>query len=267
MRVVFFFSILKTVWPADADKIANLAQHPKCLGTAALNDEALATLRQNAGVQCLAMGPVSIGNHRSRVAGLVKSDPVASETMRGLNSAISKGITLPKRNSPTFDGKPLHYGYMKSFEETVMNQNSDTASQLEYLIDMCRDKAYEAIRSCNIVNPPSEALKGALDKLASKFGKTHVVVMAHLDSITKGSPIKADEESMVKLANDMANCCNKLVHWGYLSELNSSQTLLYVLKRLPTHLQRKFCDIVDIVSIGYAAAFSQLSPFVVISTS
>jgi len=120
--------------------------------------EAPTTSRQNAGAQCLAMGPVSIGNDRSHVAGLVKSDSVALETMSGLNSAISKGITLPKRNSPTFDGKPLHCGYMKSFEEEVMNQHSDTASQLEHLIDMCRDKAYEAIRSCNIVSPPSQAL-------------------------------------------------------------------------------------------------------------
>ena len=37
MRVVFFlFSIHKIVRPADADKIANLAQHPKSLGTAGI---------------------------------------------------------------------------------------------------------------------------------------------------------------------------------------------------------------------------------------
>jgi len=38
VRVVFFllFLIHKTVWPADAGKIANLAQHPKSLGTADL---------------------------------------------------------------------------------------------------------------------------------------------------------------------------------------------------------------------------------------
>jgi len=31
-----FFSVRKIVRPVDADKIANLAQHPKCLGTAVL---------------------------------------------------------------------------------------------------------------------------------------------------------------------------------------------------------------------------------------
>jgi len=33
---VLFFSIHKVVRPADSDKIANLARHPKSLGTAAL---------------------------------------------------------------------------------------------------------------------------------------------------------------------------------------------------------------------------------------
>ena len=60
-----------------------------------------------------------------------------------------------------------------------MKQVSDPASQLAYLIDMCRDKAYEAIRSCIIITPPAEALKTApaLDKLSMKFGKKHVVVL------------------------------------------------------------------------------------------
>ena len=95
-----------------------------------------------------------------------------------------------------------------------------------------------------------------------KFGKKHVVVKAHLDSITKGPPIKADRESLDKLATDMANCHITLVQWGYDSELNSSQTLLDVFKRLPVHLQRKFSDKVDVYSIGYAATFSQLLSFV-----
>jgi len=39
MRVVFvLFSIHEIVRPADADKITNLAQYPKSLGTAALQD-------------------------------------------------------------------------------------------------------------------------------------------------------------------------------------------------------------------------------------
>jgi len=63
-----------------------------------------------------------------------------------------------------------------------------------------------------------------------KFGKKHVVVKAHLDSIAKGPPIKVDRESLDKLATDMANCHMTLVQWDD-SELNSSQTLLDVFNR------------------------------------
>ena len=225
------------------------------------NDEPLTTSRRKADGQCFPTGPVSTDT--SHVAGLVPGDPVGLETVKSLSSAISKDITLPKRNLTIFDGNPLHYySFMKSFEETIMKQVSDPASQLAYLIDMCRNKAYEAERFCNIISPPSDALKRALDKLASKFGKKHVVVMAHLDTIMKGPPINTDKESLDKLETDMGNCYITLVQWVYLSELNSLQTLLYVFKWLPTHLQKKFCDEADINSIDHAATFSQLLSFV-----
>jgi len=41
MVAVHFFSIHKTFRPTDADNIANLAQHPKRLGTAGLMNELL----------------------------------------------------------------------------------------------------------------------------------------------------------------------------------------------------------------------------------
>ena len=48
-----------------------------------------------------------------------------------------------------------------------------------------------------------------------------------------------------------AKCYNTRVQWSYDSELNSSQTLLDVFKRLPMHLQRKFSDKVDVALSGY----------------
>jgi len=108
------------------------------------------------------MGPVSTGTAGSHVAGVVPGDPVGLETVRSLSSTISRDITLPKRNLPIFDGNPLHYySFMKRFEETILKHVSDPASQLAYLIDMCRDKAYEVIRFCNVISPPSEALNGS----------------------------------------------------------------------------------------------------------
>ena len=126
------------------------------------DDEPLITSRQKADAQCFPMGPVSADTDDSNVAGVVLGDPVGLETVRSLNSAIIKDITLPKRNLPVFDGNSLHYyGFMKSFEETILKHVSDPASQLAYLIDMCRGKAYEVIKFCNIRSLPSEALNGS----------------------------------------------------------------------------------------------------------
>ena len=141
------------------------------------------------------------------------------ETIQGLSSAIREGIALPKRNLPNFNGDPLHYyGFTKEFEETVMQQVSDPAPQLANLIDMCQGKVHEAVKSWNIISSPAEALKRALDKLASQFGKRHVVVKAHLDCITKEPSVKTDKDSLEKLATDVFNCHTTFVQWGYDSE-------------------------------------------------
>jgi len=49
------------------------------------------------------------------------------------------------------------------------------------------------------------ALKQALDELANKFGKRHVVVKARLD-YNKGPSVKADKNSLENLPTDMFNC-------------------------------------------------------------
>ena len=200
-----------------------------------------------AGTQRLCLGSGSHSIDETHDVSTMKSNSVVFETIQGLSSAIREGIALPKRNIPNFNGDPLHYyGFIKRFEETVMKQVSNPASQLAYLIDMCQDKAHEAVKSCNIISPPAETLQRALDKLACKFRKRHVVVKAHLDCITKGPSVKADKDSLENLARDMFNCHTTLVQWAYDSGLNSSQTLLDVFKRLPIHLQRKFSDRVDV---------------------
>jgi len=70
-------------------------------------------------------------------------------------------------------------------------------------------RAQKSLRT-TVISPPSEALKTALDKLYMKFGKKHAVVKAHLDSLTKGPPIKADDESLDKLASDMVTVTSHL---------------------------------------------------------
>jgi len=91
------------------------------------NDEALSTSRQNAGAQCLPIGPVSISTSGSRVASVVQCYPVALETIKGLRSAICKGTALP-REELTFDGIPFHKTIIvQGFEETASETRIGTS--------------------------------------------------------------------------------------------------------------------------------------------
>ena len=151
---------------------------------------------------------------------------------------------------------------MKSFEETILEQVSDPASQLQYLIDMCVGTAHEVIKSCHVISPPSAGLKQAVDLLYENFGQKHIVVDAQLNCICNGPPIKSDKESLSKLATELMNCQIIMEAWGFGSFLNSPQTLASVFKRLPIHLQRMFCNKVEITGDGHIASFVELLNFI-----
>jgi len=101
-------------------------------------------------------------------------------------------FSLPKRSVPTFDGNPLEYfAFTKSFQETILDQVANPASQLQSLMEMCVGKAREVTKSCSVINPASAGLRQALDLLHENFGKKHIV-------ICKGPPVKPDQESLRK---------------------------------------------------------------------
>ena len=105
---------------------------------------------------------------------------------------------------------------------------------------MCTGKAREATKHLSIVTPPSLGMNQAMETLHNRFGQKHIVVKAHLDSITDGPPVKFDKNSLDKFVTDLTNCQIVMEAWNFASELNSSQTLKSVFKRLPVPLQRKF---------------------------
>jgi len=127
---------------------------------------------------------------------------------------------------------------------------------------MCTGKAREAIKHLSIVTPPSLGMKQAMETLHYRFGQKHIVVKAHLDSITDGPPVKLDKNSLDTFVTDSTNCQIVMEAWNFASELNSSQTLNVVFKRLPVPLQRKFVERVDLDADEHFAKFNQLVKFV-----
>ena len=150
----------------------------------------------------------------------------------------------------------------KVLNATIREQVTEPASQLEYLIDMCTGKAREAIKHLSIVTPPSLGMNQAMETLHNRFGQKHIVVKAHLDSITDGPPVKLDKNSLDKFVTDLTNCQIVMEAWNFTSESNSSQTLKSVFRRLPVPLQRKFVERVDLDADEHFAKFNQLVKYV-----
>ena len=66
---------------------------------------------------------------------------MAAESLKCLGSIIQQGFSLSKRSVPTFDGNPLEYfAFTISFQETILDQVANPASQLQYLSEMCVGK-------------------------------------------------------------------------------------------------------------------------------
>ena len=74
--------------------------------------------------------------------------------------------------------------------------------------------------------------------------------------------MKPDQESLRKLVTDMTNCQIVMKAWGFGLLLDSPHTLESVFKLLPIHLQKLFCNKVEINSDVHLATFEELTCFV-----
>lgn len=117
------------------------------------------------------------------------------------------GFTLPKRELPKFFGDPMQYhNFMKRFDETITKHFPDPAVQLQYLVDMCQGKAYDVVSGCCAQSPSELGLATARELLKDNFGRTDLVVNAHVKELTNGPAIRVgDKEGLHSLASRMTN--------------------------------------------------------------
>jgi len=152
--------------------------------------------------------PTSVNNPHPPRETTLNPNLHATDAITNLIDVLYQGFTLPKRTLRTFDGNPLDYhGFIKSFNATIREQVTQPASQLEYLTDMCTGKTREAIKNLSIVTPPS-IMNQAMETLHNRFGQKHIVVKAHLDSITDGPPVKLEKNSSDKFDTDLNELSN-----------------------------------------------------------
>ena len=181
-----------------------------------------------------------------------------------LASALQEGFNLPKPELLTFDGKPINYcKFIKNFETNVESRVSDDQMRLSYLIQYCKGEAKSSIEDCVLLEP-TEGYKLARSILYSRYGRSHIIARSYIENLVYGTQIKEhDLESLSKLALEMQKCEITLSQLGFVSDIDNSDNLRKIVKRLPMHLRVKWVDVAHtITEQGREPRFSDLTKFI-----
>lgn len=181
-----------------------------------------------------------------------------------LASALQEGFNLPKPELLTFDGRPTDYmKFIKNFETNVEKRVTDYQLRLSYLIQYCRGEAKSSIEDCVLLEPKQgyERAKGILH---NRYGRSHIIVRSYIDKLVNGSQIKpSDYDSLSKLSLEMQKCEITLSQLGFTSDINNSDNIRKIVRRLPMHMRVKWADIAHgITETGREARFSDLVKFI-----
>ena len=96
---------------------------------------------------------------------------------------------------------------------------------------------------------PSDGYKRARSILYSRYGKPHVVARSYIDKLVNGPQLKAsDIDGLSRLALEMQKCEITLSQLGFSSDVDNSENLRRVVKRLPMHLRSRWVDVAYLIS-------------------
>ena len=177
-----------------------------------------------------------------------------------LTSTLQEGFNLPKPELLTFSGNPIDYcKFIKNFETNVESKVSDDQMKLSYLIQYCKGEAKSSIEDCVLLNK-QEGYKRARDILYSRYGRSHLIARSYVDKLVYDEPIKAsDVDALSALALEMQKCEITL----FVSDIDNSDSLRRIVKRLPTYLRVTWVDVAHLImESGREPRFSDLSKFI-----
>ncbi|XP_068756573.1 uncharacterized protein [Montipora capricornis] len=132
---------------------------------------------------------------------------------------------------------------MRNFEACLEDDNDDSRN-LQLLIHCCMGVAQEAIESC--VNlPASEGYISAKRTLQQNFGLPHIIEKAHLKKLECLPPLKnCGGSTLLEFARSLKVAGRVLQGMGhdYVDDLNHSNTLLELSRKLPFFIRGKWAE-------------------------
>lgn len=181
-----------------------------------------------------------------------------------LASTLQEGFNLPKPELLTFNGSAIDYcKFIKNFETNVESKICDNRLRLSYLIQYCTGEAKCCIEDCVLLESDVGYVR-AREILQTRYGRPHVIARSYIEKLVYGSQIKAsDSDGLSRLALDMQKCEITLSQLGYVSDIDNTENLRRIVKRLPLHLRTKWVDVAHTINVaGKEPRFSDLVKFV-----
>ena len=178
-------------------------------------------------------------------------------------ASLGQSIHMPMPELIKFTGNATEYWkFINNFKCNVASKIDDDRLKLSYLIQHCVGEPKEAIENCVILDA-EEGYDKALNILLKNYGRPHIVARAYIKDLTEGPQLKgSDTAGLMKMSTKMEKCLMTLTQMGYASDLNNSENLLRIVRRLPMHLRTKWVDRADqIIEAGTESLFSDLVRF------
>ncbi|XP_045214465.2 uncharacterized protein LOC123564751 [Mercenaria mercenaria] len=160
-----------------------------------------------------------------------------------MTSSVQESLNLPKPELLTFSGNPADYcKFIKNFETNIEMRLKDNRLKLSYLVQFCNGDARRSIEDC-VVLPSDEGYVRAKQILQGRYGKPHLVARSHVERLIDGSPVKPkDVQGLMNLSLDMEKCQITLSQIGFVSDINNTENLKKIVRRLPMHIRSKWAE-------------------------
>ena len=186
-----------------------------------------------------------------------------------LATTLQEGFNLPKPELLTFNGTPTDYcKFISNFDTNIGIRVSDDRLRLSYLIRYCYDKAKSCIEDCVLLEP-SEGYERTRSILYSRYGRPHGIARSYIDKLVDCPQIRAsDTDGLLSLAIEMQKCEITLSKLGFASDVDNTENLRRIVKRLPMHLRAKWVDVAYSINEpasgrpGREPSFSDFAQFV-----
>ena len=170
-------------------------------------------------------------------------------------ASMAQTLNMPKPEFMTFYGDPTQYWkFITNFDTNIACKVQDNRTRLSYLIQHCHGEAKECIEDC-IILEENEGYKRAREMLQKRFGRPHVIAHAYVNQLVNGPTIKpSDGQGLLKLT---------LTQMGYQADINNSDNLVKIVRRLPMHVRGKWVDKADsLLEAGIEPSFHHLTCFI-----